>query len=226
MSDVPLGVFLSGGLDSSLVAGIVSKHVKNLHSFSVGFKDSPDLKAARKVADHLKTIHHEVIFDFEEGLKMIPEVIKHIETFDVTSIRASTPMLILSREAKKYITVTLSGEGADEMFGGYVYFQDTDDKYELQSELVNKVKWLYTSDVNRCDKSTMGGGLEARVPFLDFELLDYVMNINPSEKLFKSGKKIEKYILRKAFENDNLIPDEILWRVKEQFSDGVGIIIH
>jgi len=205
------------------VAGIVNKHVEGLHSFSVGMhKDSPDLIAARKVADYLKTNHHEILFTFEEGLKLIPEVIYHIETYDVTSIRASTPMVFLSRGAKKFITVVLSGEGSDEMFGGYMYFQDTEDKFELQKELVNKIKYLHTSDVNRCDKATMAGSVEARVPFLDFEFLDYVMKINPQEKLFKSGKKIEKYVLRKAFEEDKLIPDEILWRVKEQFSDGVG----
>lgn len=230
MSDVPLGVFLSGGLDSSLVASVVSKLLKKknknavLHSFSVGInKNSPDLIAARKVAKYLGTVHHEKIFSFEEGLKMLEQVIWQIETFDVTSIRSSTPMLMLSKLAKKYITVVLSGEGSDEMFGGYIYFCDAKSPQHLQTELVSKVRNLHTSDVNRCDKATMGAALEARVPFLDKDFLDYVMTIHPKHKIFKKGKDgvIEKLILRNAFKGDYL-PHEILFRVKEQFSDGVG----
>jgi asparagine synthase (glutamine-hydrolysing) len=223
MSDVPLGVFLSGGLDSSLVAGLVKKHVKELHSFSVGVsKDSSDLAAARLCAEYLGTIHHEVVFSFEEGLNLIEEVIKHIESFDVTSIRSSTPMMILSRHAKKYISVVLSGEGSDEMLAGYIYFRDAESPEMLQTELISKVQNLYTADVNRCDKATMGGSLEARVPFLDKEFLDLIMTINPEEKMFIKDEKIEKHILRSAFDDSGLLPKEILWRAKEQFSDGVG----
>eukprot|EP01080_Neovahlkampfia_damariscottae_P010119 gene10119-2538_t len=223
MSDVPLGVFLSGGLDSSLVAGIVKSQVKELHSFSVGVsKDASDLVAARLCAKHLGTIHHEVIFDFDEGLNMIEEVISHIESFDVTSIRSSTPMIILSKYAKKYISVVLSGEGSDEMLGGYIYFRDAENPEMLQKELISKMQCLYTSDVNRCDKATMAGSLEARVPFLDKEFLDLIMTINPEEKMYIKDQRIEKYVLRAAFDDTDYIPKEILWREKEQFSDGVG----
>lgn len=222
MSDVPLGVFLSGGLDSSLVAALVKKHIKDLHSFSVGVgEESSDILAARTVAKHLGTIHHEKVFTFEEGLEMIKTVIWHLESFDVTSIRASTPMLILSKYVKEFVTVVLSGEGSDEMFGGYIYFRDAESPEMLQHELVNKVKFLYTADVNRCDKATMAGSLEARVPFLDRDFLDLVMMIDPKEKMYYKDK-IEKWILRQAFAGTDLLPDEILWRVKEQFSDGVG----
>lgn len=223
MSDVPLGVFLSGGLDSSLVAALVKKQIKDLHSFSVGVgEESTDLLAARKVAKFLGTNHHEKIYSFEEGLKMIETVIWHLESYDVTSIRASTPMVILSKFTKEFVTVVLSGEGSDEMFGGYAYFKDATSPDMLQRELVNKVKFLYTADVNRCDKATMAGSLEARVPFLDKDFLNLVMSINPEEKMYKKGERIEKYIIRKAFDKQDLLPDEILWREKEQFSDGVG----
>jgi asparagine synthase (glutamine-hydrolysing) len=222
MSDVPLGVFLSGGLDSSLVAALVKKHVKDLHSFSVGVgEESSDIIAARSVAKHIGSIHHEKIFTFEEGLKMIETVIYHLESFDVTSIRASTPMLILSKFVKNFVTVVLSGEGADEAFAGYIYFRDATSPEMLQKELVNKVKFLYTADVNRCDKATMAGSLEARVPFLDKDFLNLIMSINPQEKMYTKDR-IEKWILRKAFDGLDLLPHEILWRVKEQFSDGVG----
>jgi len=224
MSDVPLGCFLSGGLDSSLVAALVKKEVKELHTFSVGMEGciSTDLLAARKVATFIGSIHHEKLFTFEEGLNSIEKVIYHIESYDVTSVRASTPMLLLSELTKKFITVALSGEGSDEIFAGYIYFRDAENPQMLQTELVNKVKLLYTADVNRCDKATMAFAIEARVPFLDKDFLNVVMQINPEEKIYKKGERIEKFILRKAFEKDNLLPNEILWREKEQFSDGVG----
>jgi asparagine synthase (glutamine-hydrolysing) len=230
MTDVPLGVLLSGGLDSSLTSSIASRLLKEegkeLHSFSIGLdKNSPDLKAAQKVADFLGTKHHSITFSIEEGLKVIDKLIWHLETYDVTSIRASTPMYIMS----KYITdlgikVVLSGEGADEMLGGYLYFGDAPSKEEFQKETIRRVKLLSTSDCLRADKSTMAYGLEARVPFLDKEFLDVIMKIKPEEKMHKTHNDIEKYILRKAFDTkDNpFLPQEVLWRQKEQFSDGVG----
>jgi len=232
MSDVELGVFLSGGLDSSLVAALVKKFTNQprLHSFSIGIgaNESSDLVAARKVAKHLGTEHHEHIFSIEEGIAALEKVIYHLESYDVTTVRATTPMFLLSNLASQYIRVILSGEGSDEMFGGYVYFRDAKDTNQLQEELVTKVRNLHLADVMRCDRATMGHGLEARVPFLDRDFLDLVMTIHPAHKLHTyhadDGEEhnMEKYILRKAFDGLNLIPDEILWRTKVQFGDGVG----
>lgn len=240
MTDVPYGVLLSGGLDSSLIASIVSKHASKriedneqspawwpqIHSFSIGLPGSPDLKAAKYVADYLKCIHHEMHFTVQEGIDAISDVIQHIETYDVTTIRASTPMYLLSRKIKAMgIKMVLSGEGSDEIFGGYLYFHKapTPDKFHV--ETCHKLKALHKYDCLRANKSTMAWGVEARVPFLDADFIEYAMSMDPSEKMIDTSKgRIEKYILRKAFDvpDDPYLPHDILWRQKEQFSDGVG----
>lgn len=231
MSDVPLGVLLSGGLDSSLISSITKRILRGtnqeLHSFSVGLnKDVPDMVAARKVAEFIGTKHHDVTFTVEEGLKAIEKIIWHLESYDVTTIRASTPMYFLSKYiADMGIKVVLSGEGADEIFGGYLYFHNAPSDVEFTKETIRRVGLLSTADCLRADKSTMAHGLEVRVPFLDRYFLDAVMNFNgASKRPDRSLGKPEKYILRAAFEdkNDPYLPDEILWRQKEQFSDGVG----
>jgi asparagine synthase (glutamine-hydrolysing) len=230
MSDVSLGVLLSGGLDSSLTSAIASRLLKEkgkqLHSFSIGLdKDAPDLKAAKKVADFLGTIHHEIHFTIAEGIAILKKLIWHLETYDVTSIRASTPMYFLSKAIVALgVKVVLSGEGADEMLGGYLYFKNAPSTLEFQKETVRRVRLLSTSDCLRADKSTMAHGLEARVPFLDKEFLDVIMKIEAQEKQPKTYDGIEKYILRKAFGTPEqpFLPNEVLWRQKEQFSDGVG----
>lgn len=230
MSDVPLGVLLSGGLDSSLTSAIAARLTKTrgqkLHSFSIGLdENSPDLIAAKKVADFLETTHHNVHFTVEEGLAIIKKLIWHLETYDVTSVRASTPMYFLS----KYITnmgikVVLSGEGADEIFGGYLYFYHAPDLNSFQKEIIRRVNLLSTADCLRADKSTMANGLETRVPFLDKDFLTVAMQIDPKYKKPVQGLQMEKQILREAFDEDEnpWLPKEILWRQKEQFSDGVG----
>ena len=234
MSDVPYGVLLSGGLDSSIVSAIAkkyaSKRVENqdstdawwpqLHSFAVGLKGSPDLIAAKKVADHIGTVHHEIYFTVQEGLDAISDVIYHLETYDVTTIRASTPMYLLARVIKSMgIKMVLSGEGADEIFGGYLYFHKAPDAKSFHEETVRKLGKLHLYDCLRANKSLAAWGIEGRVPFLDKEFMDVAMSINPEDKLIKDGK-IEKWVLRKAFEN--YLPQEVTWRQKEQFSDGVG----
>lgn len=234
MSDVPYGVLISGGLDSSLVAAIASKYGKTrvesydkeeawwprLHSFSVGLVESPDMRYARKVAKHVGTVHHEIVFTVQEGMDAIRDVIYHLETFDVTTIRAATPMYLMARKIKSMgIKMVLSGEGADEVFGGYLYFHKAPDSKEFHEETVRKLSLLSKYDCLRANKSTAAWGLETRVPFLDKEFLDYAMSIDPQQKMC-SGTKIEKNILREAFKD--LLPKEILWRQKEQFSDGVG----
>lgn len=231
MSDVPLGVLLSGGLDSSLIASIMAKLMRpvgqELHSFSIGTNpEAPDIVAARKVAKFLGTTHHEVLFTVEQGLSIIEKLVWHLESYDVTTIRASTPMYFLS----KYITdmgikVVLSGEGADEIFGGYLYFHNAPSLEDFQKETIWRVQRLSTADCLRADKSTMAHGLEARVPFLDKAFLQAAISIRPEFKRPDRSKgRIEKAILREAFDdkNDPYLPDEILWRQKEQFSDGVG----
>jgi len=235
MSDVPYGVLISGGVDSSIVAAIAAKYRANrietndrdpawwptLHSFSVGIQGlSPDLTAARKVADFIGSTHHEIFFTVQEALDAISDVIYHLETFDVTTIRAGTPMYLMARKIRAMgIKMILSGEGADEIFGGYLYFHKAPNAVEFQEELVRKIKMLHEYDCLRANKAMAAWGVEARVPFLDREFLDIAMNINPSAKMCGSGK-MEKTILRQAFQG--FIPDEILWRQKEQFSDGVG----
>jgi asparagine synthase (glutamine-hydrolysing) len=230
MSDVPIGVLLSGGLDSSLTSSIASRLLKEsgkkLHSFSIGLDaDAPDAKAARKVAEFLGTEHHEVHFTIEQGIEILDKLIWHLETYDVTSIRASTPMYFLSKAITDLgIKVVLSGEGADEIFGGYLYFRNAPTVEDFQKETIERVQKLFTADLLRADKSTMAHGLEARVPFLDKAFLDTAMLIKAEEKMPKTYDGKEKYILRKAFDTpDNpYLPNEVLWRQKEQFSDGVG----
>ncbi|KAJ8078647.1 asparagine synthetase [Marasmius tenuissimus] len=274
MSEVPYGVLLSGGLDSSLIASIAARETDKvaraqmelrarklqesvsgpttpvlaseettiaawpqLHSFSIGLANSPDLLAARKAAHFLGTVHHEYVFTVQEGLDAIPEVIYHLETFDVTTVRASTPMYLLSRKIKAMgVKMVLSGEGSDEILGGYLYFHAAPNPTSFHQECVRRVKNLHTADCLRANKSTMAWGLEARVPFLDKQFLEVTMNVNPKEKMFSKGAsqetdkdgrpKMEKYILRKAFDcapdGKPYLPRSILWRQKEQFSDGVG----
>ncbi|TDL27347.1 glutamine-hydrolyzing asparagine synthase [Rickenella mellea] len=276
MSEVPYGVLLSGGLDSSLIASVAARETEKvaqaqyearkrklmeissgpptpgeglvteavtlaswpqLHSFSIGLENSPDLLAARKTAHYLGTVHHEYVFTVQEGLDAIPDVIYHLETYDVTTVRASTPMYLLSRKIKAMgVKMVLSGEGSDEIFGGYLYFHAAPDEKSFHQECVRRVKNLHTSDCLRANKSTMAWGLEARVPFLDKAFLDVAMKIDAKEKMFSKGKEqsvdadgkplMEKYILRKAFDcspdGKPYLPKSILWRQKEQFSDGVG----
>jgi len=234
MSDVPYGVLISGGLDSSLIAAIAAKHRTKriesgekeeawwprLHSFSVGLKDSPDMKFAKIVAEHIGTVHHEIVFTIQEGFDAIHDVIYHLETFDTTTIRAATPMYLMARKIKSMgIKMVLSGEGADEIFGGYLYFHMAPNAKEFHEETVRKLFALSKYDCLRANKSTAAWGLETRVPFLDKDFMDYAMSIDPADKMCP-GTMPEKRILREAFEG--LIPKEILWRQKEQFSDGVG----
>lgn len=228
MSDVPYGVLLSGGLDSSIVASIASSSMirGTLPSFCIGLEESPDLIMAQKVADFIGTKHHSWSFTVEEGLKVLDKVIKHIETYDITTIRASVPMYILAQKIKAMgIKMVLSGEGADEIFGGYLYFHKAPNKKEFFDETVRKVKNLHLYDCLRANKSMLAFGVECRVPFLDRTFLDFAMEINPKYKMINTDSKsgeydIEKYILRKTFEN--YLPQDMLWRQKEQFSDGVG----
>lgn len=231
MSDVPYGVLLSGGLDSSLISSIVARLTKQsqkeLHSFSIGLNtDAPDLKFARKVADFIGTKHHEIYFTIEQGIANLEKLIWHLETYDVTSIRASTPMFFMSEYIHNQgIKVVLSGEGADEIFGGYLYFHNAPNAEEFQKETIRRVQLLSTADCLRADKSTMAWAVEARVPFLDRSFLDVAMQIDAIDKMPNKSQAIpEKYILRKAFDDKEnpWLPDEILWRQKEQFSDGVG----
>jgi asparagine synthase (glutamine-hydrolysing) len=230
MSDVPIGVLLSGGLDSSLTSSIAARLLadagKELHSFSIGLNAaSPDAAAARKVAAFLGTKHHEIHFTVEQGIEILDKLIWHLETYDVTSIRASTPMYFLSKAiAETGIKVVLSGEGADEIFGGYLYFRNAPSEADFQKETIERVQKLFTADLLRADKSTMAHGLEARVPFLDKAFLDLAMMIEAKEKQPQTHGGMEKYILRKAFDTPSkpYLPEEILWRQKEQFSDGVG----
>lgn len=236
MSDVPYGVLLSGGLDSSIIAAVTAKYARNriesgdtqeawyprLHSFAVGLQGSPDLIAAKVAADHIGSIHHEVHFTVQEGLDAVKDVIYYLETYDVTTIRASTPMYLLARVIKSMgIKMVLSGEGSDELFGGYLYFHKAPDPKAFHEETVRKLSKLHLYDCLRANKSLMSWGIEGRVPFLDKEFMDVAMNVNPKDKMInKSEGKMEKYVLRKAFED--LLPESIAWRQKEQFSDGVG----
>ncbi len=230
MSDVPIGVLLSGGLDSSLTSSIAVRLMKErgetLHSFSIGLDAyAPDAKAARKVAEFLVTKHHEIHFTIEQGIEILEKLIWHLETYDVTSIRASTPMYFLSKFITEMgIKVVLSGEGADEIFGGYLYFRNAPSVADFQKETIERVQKLHTADLLRADKSTMAHGLEARVPFLDKKFLDLAITIQPEEKMPQTYNGVEKYILRKAFDTPEqpYLPAEVLWRQKEQFSDGVG----
>ncbi len=239
MSDVPYGVLLSGGLDSSLVAACAARFARRrveeddqaeawwprLHSFAIGLEGSPDLAAAEVAAEALGTVHHGFVYTFEEGLDALPEVIRHIETYDVTTIRASTPMYLLARRIKAMgVKMVLSGEGSDEIFGGYLYFHKAPDARAFHEELVRKLDALHNFDCLRANKSMMAWGVEARVPFLDVEFLDVAMRMDARAKMTgvraDGSHRIEKAVLREAF--DGYLPDTILWRQKEQFSDGVG----
>ena len=234
MSDVPYGVLLSGGLDSSIISAIAKQYAAmriesgdqqpawwpQLHSFAIGLDGSPDLAAARKASDHIGTIHHEIHYSIQEGLDAIRDVIYHLETYDVTTVRASTPMYLIARVIRSMgIKMVLTGEGADEIFGGYLYFHKAPNPEEFHKETVRKISRLHLYDCLRANKSLAAWGVEGRVPFLDKEFLDVAMRLNPTEKMAGNGK-IEKWVLRKAFEN--YLPESIAWRQKEQFSDGVG----
>ena len=237
MSDVPYGVLLSGGLDSSIVAACAALHARRriedggrseawwprLHSFAIGLEGSPDLAAAQVAAEALGTVHHGFTYRLEEGLDVLPDVIRHVETYDVTTIRASTPMYLLARRIKAMgVKMVLSGEGADEIFGGYLYFHKAPDAREFHAETVRKLEALHQFDCARANKAMMAWGVEARVPFLDLAFLDVAMAMDAEAKCVKErhGRRIEKAILREAFAG--ALPERILWRQKEQFSDGVG----
>ena len=234
MSDVPYGVLLSGGLDSSVTSAIAKKYAQKrvesgdttdawypqLHSFSVGLEGSPDLAAAQKVAKHIGTVHHEIKFTIQEGLDAIKDVVYNLETYDITTIRASTPMYLMARVIKSMgIKMVLSGEGADELFGGYLYFHKAPNAKEFHEETVRKLSKLHMYDCLRANKSLASWGIEGRVPFLDKEFMDVAMRINPQDKMI-NGERMEKWVVRKAFED--MLPESVAWRQKEQFSDGVG----
>lgn len=235
MSDVPYGVLLSGGLDSSIISAVAKKYASKriesedrnddawwpqLHSFAVGLAGSPDLVAARKVAEHIGSIHHEIHFTIEEGLDAVSDVIYHLETYDVTTVRASTPMYLMARVIKSMgVKMVLSGEGADEIFGGYLYFHKAPNAQAFHEETVRKISKLHLYDCLRANKSLAAWGVEGRVPFLDKEFMDVAMRLNPKDKMAGNGK-MEKWVLRKAFED--YLPESVVWRQKEQFSDGVG----
>ncbi|PKH99871.1 asparagine synthase B [Glaciecola sp. 33A] len=236
MSDVPYAVLLSGGLDSSLVSAVAARYVAKrvededksdawwprLHSFAVGLEGAPDLIAAKKVATMIGTVHHEIHFTIQEGLDAIRDVIYHLETYDTTTIRAATPMYLMTRKIKAMgIKMVLSGEGADEIFGGYLYFHKAPNSKELHEETVRKLDRLHLFDCARANKSTSAWGVEARVPFLDKNFMDVAMRLNPQDKMCINGR-MEKWILRKAFDDETYLPAEVLWRQKEQFGDGVG----
>lgn len=235
MSDVPYGVLLSGGLDSSIISAIAKRYAAKrieandqtdawwpqLHSFAIGLKGSPDLKASREVADYIGTVHHELHFTVEEALDALSDVIYHIETYDVTTIRASTPMYLLARYIKSMgVKMVLSGEGSDELFGGYLYFHKAPNAQAFHEETVRKIENLHLYDCLRANKSLAAWGVEGRVPFLDKEFMDVVMRLNPEDKMCGRNGKIEKHILREAFKD--YLPESVAWRQKEQFSDGVG----
>jgi len=235
MSDVPYGVLLSGGLDSSIISAVAkrfaSKRVEDgsmqdawwpqLHSFAVGLEGAPDLAAARKVADYIGSVHHEIHFTIEEGLDAISDVIYHLETYDVTTVRASTPMYLMARVIKSMgVKMVLSGEGADEIFGGYLYFHKAPNAKEFHEETVRKLDKLHLYDCLRANKSLAAWGVEGRVPFLDKEFMDVAMRLNPKDKMVTAEHNMEKWVLRKAFEE--YMPESVTWRQKEQFSDGVG----
>lgn len=242
MSDVPWGVLLSGGLDSSLVSAVATRHAlrrveddeasqawwPRLHSFSIGLEGSPDLAAARRVADFLGTAHHEYVFTVQQGLDALRDVIHHLETYDVTTIRASTPMYLMARKIRAMgVKMVLSGEGADEIFGGYLYFHKAPNAAEFHLETVRKLKSLHLFDCLRANKSMSAWGVEVRVPMLDRDFMDEAMTVEPTIKMSSShpeGARMEKHFLRKAFDraDEPYLPEDVLWRQKEQFSDGVG----
>ena len=236
MSDVPYGVLLSGGLDSTIIATVAARYARKrieeddkaeawwprLHSFSVGLADSPDMIVAERVAKHIGTVHHSFVYTIQEGIDAVPDVIHHLETYDVTTIRAATPMYLMARRIKTMgVKMVLSGEGADEVFGGYLYFHKAPNPKEFHEETVRKLDRLHLFDCLRANKAMAAWGIEARVPFLDVDFLDVAMSVDPAEKMPRKAEgRIEKQVLRDAFAD--IIPDEVTKRQKEQFSDGVG----
>ncbi|HEU0080035.1 MAG TPA: asparagine synthase B, partial [Longimicrobiaceae bacterium] len=234
MTDVPYGVLLSGGLDSSIIAAAAKRFADmrveeegrspawwpRLHSFAIGLEGSPDLRAAREAAEHIDTVHHEFHFTVQEGIDALPDVVHHLETYDVTTVRAATPMYLMARRIRAMgIKMVLSGEGADEIFGGYLYFHRAPDARSFHAETIRKLDRLHLYDCLRANKAMAAWGVEARVPFLDKEFLDVAMGVDPAAKMAGPGR-MEKHVLREAFAD--LLPASIAWRQKEQFSDGVG----
>ncbi len=222
MSDVPLGAFLSGGLDSSIIAAVARKHMKELHTFSVGLEGSQDVQAARLVAQHIGSIHHEYLFTPDDVQRFLPEVIFYLESFDQDLVRSAVPSYFVSRLAAQHVKVILTGEGADELFGGYTYYKDFDPDMPLHEELYRSVASLHNINLQRVDRLTMAHSLEGRVPFLDMEMIELGQRIPAGLKIrqFQNEMPVEKWILRKAFED--LLPAEIVWRTKEQFDEGSG----
>jgi len=224
LSDVPLGAFLSGGLDSSIIAAVARQHMPELHTFSVGIEGSRDLEAARRVAKHIGSIHHEYIYSTAEVVETLPEIIYHLESFDQDLVRSAIPTWFCARMAAEKVKVILTGEGADELFAGYTYHKGITDPDELHSELRHSITRLHNINLQRVDRMTMRHAIEARVPFLDSEVIEMAQTVPPELKLYSDsmGRRIEKWILRKAFED--LLPPEIVWRNKEQFDEGSGMV--
>ena len=219
MADVPLGVFLSGGLDSSIIAALVAEFLPNVHTFSVGVKGSEDLRYGRMVADYLGTQHHECLYTIENMVAALPDVIYHLESFEPSLVRSAIPNYFLARLASQYVKVALCGEGADELYAGYQYLNQYQDTHQLHEELIHLTSELYNLNLQRCDRMTMAHGLEGRVPFLDTEFIRLSLSISPEHKVV-SDQRMEKWLLRKAFEH--VLPAEVVWRVKKQFSQGAG----
>jgi asparagine synthase (glutamine-hydrolysing) len=220
MSDVPLGTFLSGGLDSSIISALVAKRIDGLHTFSVGLPGSGDLPAARAVADHIGSNHHTYTLDLKEILAKLPDIIYHLESFDQDLVRSAVPCYFTSRMAAEYVKVIHTGEGADELFGGYTYYKEIDEDDILHRELIRSVSTLHNINLQRVDRMTMAHSLEGRVPFLDCEMIETGQRV-PAELKLKGDPPMEKWVLRKAFEH--LLPEEIVWRRKKQFDEGTGI---
>jgi asparagine synthase (glutamine-hydrolysing) len=224
LSDVPLGAFLSGGLDSSIIAAVARQYVPELHTFSVGIEGSRDLEAARRVARHIGTIHHEYVYTAAEVVEKLPEIIYHLESFDQDLVRSAIPTWFCARMAADEVKVILTGEGADELFAGYTYHKGITDHGALHRELRRSISRLHNINLQRVDRMTMRHAIEARVPFLDTDVIEMAQTVPPELKLYtdNSGRRIEKWILRKAFED--LLPPEIVWRNKEQFDEGSGMV--
>ncbi len=222
MSDVPLGAFLSGGLDSSIIAAIARAHMSELHTFSVGLEGSADLEAARRVAEHIDSIHHEYVLSLDEIKRTLPDIVFSLESFDQDLVRSAVPCHFVSRLASAHVKVILTGEGADELFGGYAYHKDFDDTMPLHEELYRSVASLHNINLQRVDRLTMAHAIEGRVPFLDLDMIELGQRIPAKLKIYtdSKGKRVEKWVLRKAFED--LLPQEIVWREKQQFDEGSG----
>lgn len=224
MSDVPLGAFLSGGLDSSIIAALAKRHKGELHTFSVGMQGSPDLRAARKVAEHISSTHHELTYTADDVRAALPEIVRRLESFDRDLVRSAIPTWFCARLASQYVKVILTGEGADELFAGYTYYKSYSDTSRLQRELHRSVASLHNMNLQRVDRMTMAHGVEGRVPFLDTDFVELAARVPPEYKLRSTNGRglVEKWILRKAF--GDLLPDEVVWRDKEQFDEGSGTL--